>query len=201
MTTKWTMEGDYLESCNCKGACPCLYLGAPTEGDCTALVGWHIAAGQYGDVGLNDLNVAVALTSPGPMAEGNWKAVLYLDERGDADQQEALGAIFAGQAGGHPAMLASLIGEVAGVEQVPIRFEMEKGRRHLKLGEYAETEIKALEGQGGGEVHILNHPLAVAPGQTLVVGKSQSLRHQAHGIDIDLSERTAFYSPFSYAGP
>lgn len=201
MSIEWSMKGDYLESCSCKGACPCLYLGAPTEGDCTALVGWHIEAGRYGDVGLDDLNVAVALNSPGPMAEGNWKAVLYLDDRADAAQQEALGAIFGGQAGGHPAVLASLIGEVRGVEQIPIQYATGKKWRHLKLGDLAEAEIRALEGQDGEEVHILNHPLAVAPGQSLVVASSQSLRHQAYGINLDLSERTAFYSPFAYAGP
>jgi hypothetical protein len=201
MNTEWNIKGDYLESCNCKGACPCLYLGAPTEGDCTALVGWHIVAGQYGDVELDDLNVAVALHSPGPMAEGNWKAVLYLDQRGNERQQEALGAIFGGQAGGHPALLASLIGEVRGVEQIPIRYEIEKGRRHLKLGESAGARLKALEGQDGGEVYIRNHPLAVAPGESLVVATSLSLYHQAYGINIDLSERAAFYSPFTYAGP
>lgn len=201
MSMQWNMSGDYLESCSCKGACPCVYLGSPTEGDCTALVGWHIATGRYGDVKLDDLNVAVALNSPGPMAEGNWKVVLYLDQRADEHQQEALGTIFSGQAGGHPALLASLIGEVLGVEQAPLRFEIERGRRHLMLGDEAEADVRALEGQDKGEITIRNHPLAVAPGETLVVATSQSLRHKAHGIDLDLSGRTAFYSPFAYAGP
>ncbi|MEP3165189.1 MAG: DUF1326 domain-containing protein, partial [Marinobacter sp.] len=77
MSTEWKMQGEYLESCTCRGACPCIYLEPPTEGDCTALVGWHIKNGQYGDVPLDGLNIAVALNAPGPMAEGNWKAVLY----------------------------------------------------------------------------------------------------------------------------
>tara|TARA_R100000306_G_scaffold62312_2_gene68533 strand:- start:103442 stop:104059 length:618 start_codon:yes stop_codon:yes gene_type:complete len=199
--TAWSLKGDYLESCNCKGACPCPYLGAPTEGECTALVGWHVSRGHFGDLPLDDLNVVVALLSPGPMAEGNWRVVLYLDQRGNQQQLEALGAIFGGQAGGHPAVLASLIGEVLGVEHLSILFETSKGRRHLKLGEYAGAEIKAIEGQAGAEVHIINHPLAVAPGNSLVVASSQSLRHQAYGLNFDLSERTAYYSPFSYAGP
>ncbi|MEX2320864.1 MAG: DUF1326 domain-containing protein, partial [Saccharospirillum sp.] len=100
-----------------------------------------------------------------------------------------------------PAMLASLISDVAGVETLPIRFEVEQGRRHLSIGENAEADIAAIEGQGGQDVTIQNHPLAVAPGQTLVVANSRSLRHQAHGINVELSERTAFYSPFAYAGP
>ncbi|MBA1146611.1 DUF1326 domain-containing protein [Ectothiorhodospiraceae bacterium WFHF3C12] len=201
MSTEWSINGEYLESCSCHGACPCVYLGSPTEGDCTALVGWHIKSGRYGDVALDGLNVAVALNAPGHMAEGNWKAVLYLDGKADQAQQEALGAIFGGEAGGHPAMLASMIGEVRGVESMPIEFQVEDGRRHLKLGQSAEAQVHAVEGQGGEAVTIEKHPFAVAPGQTLVVASSSALRHQAHGIDLDLSERTAFYSPFSYAGP
>lgn len=201
MSTQWQMHGDYLESCNCKGACPCLFLGSPTEGNCTALVGWHIADGRYGDVELGGLNVVVALDSPGPMAEGNWTVVLYLDERANARQQEALGAIFGGQAGGHPELLGSMIGEVLGVEPMPIDFVIEQGRRHLRIGESAGADIVAIEGQGGEEVVIRKHPFAVAPGQDLIAAQSRSLRHQSHGINMDVSERTAYYSPFSYAGP
>lgn len=200
MNIEWNLQGEYLESCSCKGACPCLYLGEPTEGDCKALVGWHIAEGRYGEVDLSDRNVALALHSPGPMPEGNWKVVLYVDQRADEHQQEAISKIFGGQAGGHPAMLASFIGEVLAVESLPIAFEVTRGRRHLKLGQSAGAEITALEGQGGAEVTIHNHPLAVAPGQSLVVAKSQSLSHQSHGLSFDLSERMAFYSPFAYSG-
>lgn len=200
MNPQWSLKGDYLESCNCKGACPCIYLGSPTEGECTALVGWHITQGQFEAVDLGDRNVAIALHSPGPMAEGNWKVVLYIDQRADEAQQEALSRIFGGQAGGHPELLATFIGEVLAVEHLPIQFEVEKGHRHLKLGQSANTEITALEGQNGAEVTIHHHPLAVAPGESLVVAKSQSLLHRAYGINIDLSERSAFYSPFAYSG-
>ncbi|ROO23771.1 DUF1326 domain-containing protein [Salinisphaera orenii] len=201
MSTEWTLKGEYLESCDCREACPCVFLGAPTEGGCTALVGWHIASGRYGDVELDGLNVAVALSTPGPMPEGNWKAVLYLDERADQAQQEALGAIFGGQAGGHPAVLASLISDVRAVEPMPMHFEIDQGHRHLRIGQSAEANISAIDGQGGQAATIHNHPFAVAPGEPLVVASSRSLRHQAHGINLDLSGRAASYSPFSYAGP
>jgi hypothetical protein len=201
MSAAWNMKGQYLESCTCKGACPCIYLGAPTEGSCSALVGWHIEEGRHGDMRLDGLNVAVALHSPGQMAEGKWKVVLYLDAAADERQQEVLGTIFGGQAGGHPALLASFIGEVLGVERVPIHFEAGAGKRRFQVGDAAEAAVEAIAGQGGGEVTVRNHPLCVAPGETLVVAKSNSLRHQAHGIEMALSERTAFYSPFVYAGP
>ncbi len=201
MNVQWNMKGEYLESCSCKGACPCIYLSPPTEGACTALVGWHIDEGRYGDIPLDGLNVAVALHSPGHMAEGNWKVVLYLDAAADPRQQEALGTVFGGKAGGHPAVLASFIGEVLGVEQVPIRYEAGGGRRHFRIGERAEADVEAIEGQGGAPVTIQGHPFAVAPGQPLTVAKSRRLRHETHGIDLALADRTALYSPFAYVGP
>jgi hypothetical protein len=201
MNPQWKMKGEYLESCTCQGACPCIYLQSPTEGQCTAIVGWHIDQGRFGDTALDGLNVAVALHSPGDMAEGNWKVVLYLDRAADPQQHEALGTIFGGKAGGHPALLASFIAEVLGVETVPILFEASPGRRRFKLGDGAEADVQAIEGQGGAEVRISNHPLAVAPGETLTVARSRALQHRAHGIELALSDRTAFYSPFAYAGP
>lgn len=201
MSTEWKMQGEYLESCNCRGACPCVYLEPPTEGDCTAMVGWHIERGHYGQVALDGLNIVVVLNAPGPMAEGNWKAVLYLDQRADEQQQEALGSVFGGKAGGHPEILASMIGEILAVERQPIGFLIEKGHRHLTIGDSHEANINAIEGQGGQDVTISNHPFAVAPGHSLVVAKSGSLRHQNHGLQLDLSGRSALYSPFEYAGP
>lgn len=201
MSTEWTLNGEYLESCSCIGACPCVMMGSPTEGSCTALVGWHIDTGRFGETRLDGLNVAVALHTPGHMAEGNWKVVLYLDAAGDDAQRAALGQIFGGQVGGHPALLCSFIGEVLGVEETAITFTATGRERHISIGADSEAVIEAIEGQGGAEVTIGNHPLAVAPGHPLVVAKSKSLRHSAHGLALDLQDRTAFYSPFSYAGP
>ncbi|MBV1786660.1 DUF1326 domain-containing protein [Marinobacterium sp. D7] len=198
MSTEWKLEGDYMESCTCRDACPCLFMGSPTEGSCDALVGWHINKGQFGETALDNLNVVVALHSPGHMAEGNWKVVLYVDERADQSQRNALGGIFGGQQGGHPAMLASFIGEVLGMEYLPISYEGGQGARVFNVGRVAQAKLKAMEGQGGAEVQILNHPLAVAPGQKLTVAKSETLKHGAYGLDFEFSDRMAFYSPFNY---
>lgn len=40
------------------------------------------------------------------MAQGNWSVALYLDERADEQQNQALQAIFTGAAGGPVAALA-----------------------------------------------------------------------------------------------
>ena len=41
MAEGWKLEGTYFESCNCDLACPCVFLSAPTEEECTVLVDWR----------------------------------------------------------------------------------------------------------------------------------------------------------------
>ena len=196
----WNVKGIYAEACTCEGACPCIYLEPPTEGTCTALVGWRIEEGRDGDVDLTGLNVALALHSPGRMVEGGWRVVLYLDERADEPQRAALQRIFSGSAGGHLANLAPLIGEVAGVSAAPIRFDGSDGHYSIQVGDVADTGFSAIEGLGGGRVTVSGHPLAVAPGFPATVARSRHLKLQGNGIDCDVGGRTAFYSPFAYEG-
>jgi hypothetical protein len=99
---QWQLAGTYFETCNCDVACPCVFLSAPTTGECTVLVGWHIERGAFDTVTLDGLNVALAIHSPGHMAQVKWKAALYLDAQATEVQQHALTQIFTGQAGGHP---------------------------------------------------------------------------------------------------
>lgn len=196
----WNLSGNYFESCNCQTACPCVFLSAPTTGECTAILGWHIDDGVHEGVRLDGLNVALAVHSPGHMIETKWRVALYLDDTAAPEQHEALGAIFSGAAGGHPAVLASHIGEVLGVAAAPIAFEGEGPSRAMRVGETVDVRIAALAGQGEALVTIDNHPLAVAPGQTLVAARSEHLRYTDHGYEWELSQTNGFFSPFAYNG-
>jgi len=198
--TSWNLKGMYAEACTCEGACPCIYTEAPTGGTCIGLVGWRIEEGHDGDVRLGDLNVALALHSPGRMTDGGWRVALYLDDRADEAQRASLQRIFSGAAGGHPANLTPLIGEVTGVAPASIRFEGSDGRYQLHVGSVAEAEFAAIEGAGGERVTVTGHPLAVAPGFPATVAKSSKLKLQAGDICCDVGGRTAFYSSFAYEG-
>lgn len=197
----WNLEGSYFESCNCEIACPCVFLSAPTEGECTVLVAWHIEKGKDGEVLLDDLNVAMAVHAPGHMAETKWRAALYLDERADDAQKEALTKIFAGQAGGHPAILASFVGDVLGVTSTAMDYQADGKRRRIDIAGVAAAEIQAIEGQGGGEATVSGHPLCIAPGEPAVVARSTELRYADHGMDWTLSNKNGFFSAFAYRGP
>ena len=87
MADEWKLTGGYFEACNCDVACPCVFLGPPTQGDCTVLVAWHIYKCNLGGMALDGLNVVLAAHSPGDMLQTKWKAALYLDERGSEAQR------------------------------------------------------------------------------------------------------------------
>jgi hypothetical protein len=196
--TTWKLTGTYFETCNCDVACPCVFLSAPTEGECTVLIGWHIDNGHFDGENLDGFNVAFAVRSPGHMAKVKWDAAVYLDDKANEAQRDALLNIFSGQAGGHPAVLASHVGNILGVKSASIEYQVHGKRRSLNIDNFAAAEIEAIDGQGGAEVTVTNHPLCIAPSYPAVASKSKLLTFNDHGLSWNISEKNGFYSPFSY---
>jgi hypothetical protein len=198
MPISWKVAGSYFEACNCDVACPCVFLSPPTSGECTVLLAWHIDHGQFGEVNLDGFNTALAAYSPGHMLQTKWKVAFYVDERANQGQQEGLTQIFSGQAGGHLAGLATLIGEVMGVKTAAIEYRAEGKRRSMRLGDIAEAEIDGLPGQNGNDVTVANAPFAAVPGVPLVVAKSKQVRFSDYGLKWEVSNKNGFFSPFTY---
>ncbi len=201
MAENWSIKGGFFETCNCEVACPCAFLSPPTDGECKAVVAWHIDSGNYGDVNLDDINVALAVHSPGHMAEGKWNVALYLDEKASEAQGNALGQIFGGQAGGHFEVLGGFIGNIIGVKNVAIEYEANGKERSIRIPNVVEAEIEGIEGQGGEAVTLAKQPLAVVPGGPTIVAKSKQFSYHDHGMDWEFSNKSGLYSEFSYAGP
>lgn len=78
----WKIEGDYFEGCNCDVICPCIFRADPDEGFCDVIPPWHIKKGNFGNIGLDDLNVVAFFHAPGNMLTGpKWKVAMYIDQR------------------------------------------------------------------------------------------------------------------------
>jgi len=195
----WKLDGSYFEACNCDAACPCVFTSAPTEGVCNALVAWHIDKGYFRDVNLDGLNIAIAIHSPGHMLEVKWNVAVYVDERAREDQRHALFSIFSGEAGGHPAAIASFVGVILGVKTVAFDYRAEGKTRSLRLGDVGDMEIEAIQGQGGADVTVTNAPFCVAPGYPAVVAKSVQLNLTDTGLNWHITNKNGYYSPFSYS--
>jgi hypothetical protein len=218
----WKIEGDYFDGCNCKSICPCVFALDPTEGDCKGLAVWHIEKGHFTNGTMNDrnssntnnenannnsidlanLNVVVSVHAPGHMLTGpKWKIVLYLDERANNDQKDALTRIFTGQVGGDFFVeMLSRTGEILGIRSVPIEFTIEgKKRRKIKIPAIAEMEIEGLAGSDPNiESKVVNPAFSNTPGIDPIIARATRHTYKDHGLEWDNSGRNAFYSRFTY---
>lgn len=194
----WSLKGNYFESCNCDLVCPCIFLKPPTKGFCEAFVGWHVDKGHMDGVSLDGLNVAAWLHSPGALTGGGWRLALYIDERADEAQTAAFTRIFGGEVGGHPAVLASLVGELMGVKSAPITYK-EEGKTHfLEIDGIGRNEVERVVGADGGDVLVTNHPLAVSPGYPIQVGASNDSYFKDYDVDWKQNDRVGLAAPFAY---
>src|SRR3954471_4722173 len=102
---EWDVSGTYFEACNCDAICPCRVVGdkpggRSTYGICQFALSWQIRTGVADLVCLDDLAVVMAGWYDDDAPGSPWSVTLYVDDRGDAGQQDALAAIFLGRAGG-----------------------------------------------------------------------------------------------------
>lgn len=194
----WNVEGSYIETCSCETLCPCIFTSKPTQGYCTGLICWHIEKGDDDGVDLSGLNVALAVHSPGRMADGGWKVRVYVDAKANEQQNAAIMRIWGGQAGGHLGALAPLIGEILGVEQAPIQFDRKDKGYTVKVGSKIDAEVHPIEGADGGPVLTHNVPFPVGPGFPVTAAKSHHFNLTDGEWAWKLSERNSFLSQFKY---
>ncbi len=198
MSDNWKLEGKYFESCTCDLVCPCIFLAPPTKGFCEAFVAWHIEKGHKGDTDLSGLNVSAWLHAPGSLTDGGWKLALYIDEKASEEQKNAITELWSGKGGGHLAVIASLVGEIMGVHSAKITINNTATRKELIVEGVGEVKLDAVEGADGGSVTVHNHPLAVAPGNDIVVCKSENIEYHGHDKNWKHSDTVGLAANFQY---
>jgi hypothetical protein len=206
---QWRVTGDWFDVCKCAIPCPCTFAQAPTYGDCEGILAWHIRDGHYGDTGLNGLNVVALGFFEGNIWEGKTKATMgmYMDERADEPQRQALTVIFSGQGGGWPGEFANFIGEVRGIEYVPITFEIADDLAYwaAEVPGKATARAEALTGPTtpeGQRVQVHNPPGAeVGPGQVATWGTATVDRADGFGFKWEWDGRSSKHFPFEWQGP
>jgi hypothetical protein len=203
--TKWHLSGDYFENCNCDVVCPCLVSTAapltarPTQGTCDVALVFHIDKGNYGEVSLDGLNVAMVAHTPGPMADGNWTVASYVDERADDGQTAALAAIFSGSEGGPMAAFAPMIGTNLGAKRVSISYAVSGKARSVEIPGIMHMGVDPLPTiHPSGELWgAMGHP--VAPDRLAFAMGSKGSMFADHGMRWDNSGRNGHYAPISWA--
>ena len=203
--TRWRLEGEYFENCNCDIVCPCLFsaagpmAAAPTQGYCDLGIAFHVNRGSYGDTSLDRLNVVAVVHAEGAMGGGNWSLGLYLDESGSPEQREAVQAIFSGGAGGPMAALAPLVGKILGVKTAPITFSVDGKRRSVQIPNVMQMAVEAVPSMNpDGELWVANaHPFNM---EKLALAKGTAgSTFTDYGMRWDNSGKNGFYAAISWS--
>jgi hypothetical protein len=202
--TAWRMHGDVMEACSCATTCPCNFGSDPTPLPCEVVLGWRIEEGHYGNTGLNGLSVVLYARIPGNVFQGNWTVGVYLDQRASQQQAEALGDIFAGKAGGWPAMLRPLIGNLLAPKQVPIQFQTIDGEHRITVPGLLEVGTERvpnpMPGQPPLDPKVSDLAVPFYTG-SVSVRRSRTLRLSDPGMSFQYTGRSSLIGQFDYSGP
>ena len=147
----WRISGTYLEACNCEVICPCRRIdgkpgGRSSYGECSGALSWRIETGRAGDTDLSGLQVVLANRYHDDEAGSPWTYFIYLDERADERQRQALEKIYTGQLGGTPSEQfpwAFKGSNLQGVKAVAIEVDHTPGRGWFRAGGRLTVRIRA----------------------------------------------------------
>jgi hypothetical protein len=149
---KWSIEGDYLQGCNCDYGCPCEFEAPPTKGFCDGVGAWRIKKGSFGKVKLDGLTFGFIAHWPAEIHKGNGTIQLVLDEKAKPEQRAAIGQIASGAAGGMPfEILIQTFAKVLEPLFAPVTFESKGRNSRVRLGDYISIGMEPIKNPVTGE--------------------------------------------------
>jgi hypothetical protein len=198
----YQLEGEMLEVCTCKILCPCWVGEDPDGGTCKGLLAWHISKGTVNGVDVSGRTIVALCDIPGNILKGNWRVVIFVDDKSAPQQQEALLSVWTGKLGGPCADLAQLVGQVVAVERVPIAFETQGVKGKLRVGQNIEAELEPFKGAQGHPTALHDTVFTTIPGSPAFVGKAPKYKVNLpnYGFTIDLQNHNAVQGKFRFVG-
>lgn len=150
--TKWNIEADFIQACNCDYGCPCEFSAPPTKGFCEGMGAWQIKRGNFGDVKLDGLGVAFAAHWPKAIHEGGGTCGLIFDERATPPQREALMQICSGQAGGMPfEIIVTTFTKFLEPQYAPFKFNFDGRNSSVQIGNAMNVAVEPIKNPVTGE--------------------------------------------------
>jgi hypothetical protein len=172
--------------------------GRSTYGICLGALSWKVAQGHANGTTLDGLGVVLACRYSDDEEGSPWSFVLYVDDRGDEAQRDALAAIFTGRLRGsqleHFPWAWKESHQLA-VRAAEIEIEHVPGRGWFRAGEFVEVRV-AHPVESGETV------TCVIPGHERsgreVVAESLDVRDEA--LEFSFRGNCGFESDFEYRG-
>jgi hypothetical protein len=196
----YQLEGRLLEVCTCNTLCPCWVGDDPDYGTCDGVLSWQIDKGTVNGVDVSGHNLTILTHIPGNILKGNWRVVVYVDDKTTPQQQEALLGVWTGKLGGPVADLAQLVGEVAAVERAPMNFQVQGGKGTLTIGEAIEAEMAPFQGATGEATTLHDTVFTTIPGSPAYPGKAANyvVNVPQHGFKINLQGHNSVQGAFRF---
>ena len=197
----WSMSGTYLEACNCEAICPCRRVdgvanGRSTFGVCAGALSWVVRNGHAGDTDLSGLAAVLAFRYDDDEPGSPWLFRLYVDERGDTPQREALAAILTGKLGGTPQEQCPWVWKPAdflGWGPAPIEVDHTPARGLFRVRDAVTVRVRdAVPDQGAVTCAIPGHDRS---GSEIVCDE---MRVEDAPLCFEMSARCGYESTFAY---
>jgi len=197
----YVLEGQLLEVCTCKTLCPCWVGEDPDSGTCDGTLAWKIETGSVDGIDVSGLTICVLAHIPGNILQGNWRAVVYVDDRATPEQKQALLDVWTGKQGGPVADLVQLVGEVVAVKDATFKAEVQEGQGTLIVGDEIHAEMVPFRGANDKPTTLHDTIFTTIPGSPAYVSKSPKYRAKSNelGLDIDLTGHNAVQGSFRLA--
>ena len=198
----WELDGSYLESCNCDPICPCRTIGGrsggrSTHGLCLGALSWQIERGRAGAVDLSGLRVVLASRYHDDEPGSPWSFFLYLDERGDERQREALEEIFLGRLGGTALKQfpwAWKASHLLAVRPVSIEIDHRPGRGWFRAADKVSVRVRGPVDDPEPVTCVI--PGHHQPGREL---HAEALDVEDGPLEFELTDTCAYESSFAYS--
>ena len=181
----YTLSGQILEACSCSAPCPCWIGDDPDGGYCDSFVAYHIEQGEVQGIDVSGLTLVKIVYIPGNVFQGNWRAVVYVDSKGTAQQQRALIKVFNGELGGAIADVAKLVSEVLDVRIAPIEYNIQDGRGQIKIGDVLVSDMEPYRGPDGKPTKMVDSIFSTIPGSPAYIAKA--LVHRVNIPEFNLT--------------
>jgi hypothetical protein len=165
---------------------------------------YHIRNGNYGKVSLGGIDVVVAASWPKAIHEGNGTCQLFISEKANTEQREAVVAIFSGNAKGEGAfaIFAPTFKFVLEPRFVTINANIDGKKSSFSVPDIIDVQIENFRNPVTGEEQDTKINL---PGgftwKLAECAKSRIMKIVTPGLNFDDSGKNAFYSVVEHKGP
>ena len=189
--TIYSLEGSLIEACSCNVNCPCWIGEDPDLGECFAIVAYGIDRGQIRRRRRLRAQPGADLSHPrqraGRQLAASWR---WSTSAAREQQREAMLGAFTGKLGGPLGDLwTALIGEVKGVEFVPIHHQVAGGSGTPARAGHGRDRDGALPGPDGSITTLQNSVFSTVPGSPAWIAKAGVNRVSLPAVRHELGVR------------